>query len=209
METKVGGGGKLQPVDKEQKYTDEVNWRIKWAKDNGVELPLNKDGSLDDLLLGKLYEKKMYEKEKLANFVTRVKNGAVNPSETIELGEITTQAKKDIECLIGIKINATKHVIGATEIAHILNRHGEFGKADHSMATQKDFEDIEKVLCNYDNIKLTEEKSNFRNGNGENAPIILYYKKLDAKTQIVAEAVTDGKKNTLRVLSAYKKEIQK
>jgi len=36
METKVGGGGKLQPVDKEQKYTDEVNWRIKWQNGTGV-----------------------------------------------------------------------------------------------------------------------------------------------------------------------------
>lgn len=38
-------------------YRDEVNERIKWAKENNVELPLNNDGSLNDIRLQKIYEK--------------------------------------------------------------------------------------------------------------------------------------------------------
>lgn len=32
-------------------YSDDVNGRIRWAKDNDVELPLNDDGSVDDIAL--------------------------------------------------------------------------------------------------------------------------------------------------------------
>ena len=37
-------------------YRDEVNERIKWAKENNVELPLNDDGSLNDIRLRELWE---------------------------------------------------------------------------------------------------------------------------------------------------------
>lgn len=36
-------------------YKDGVNERVKWAKENGVDLPLNTDGSLDDLKLQEIY----------------------------------------------------------------------------------------------------------------------------------------------------------
>lgn len=37
-------------------YSDDVNGRIKWAKDNDVELPLNNDGSVDDIALQRLWQ---------------------------------------------------------------------------------------------------------------------------------------------------------
>ncbi len=37
-------------------YSDGVNERIKWAKENGIDLPLNEDGSVDDLKLQELYD---------------------------------------------------------------------------------------------------------------------------------------------------------
>lgn len=46
-------------IDKEgssSSYRDEVNERIKWAKENNVELPLNNDGSLNDIRLRELWE---------------------------------------------------------------------------------------------------------------------------------------------------------
>ena len=42
----------------ESDYPSEINKRIRWAKDSGIELPLNSDGSVDDLRLQKLYETK-------------------------------------------------------------------------------------------------------------------------------------------------------
>ena len=38
----------------ERGYTDKVNDRIAWAKDNEIELPLNADGSIDDIELQRL-----------------------------------------------------------------------------------------------------------------------------------------------------------
>lgn len=45
--------GKFAKQD-ERNYSDSVNDRIKWAKDNDIELPLNADGSVDDIALQKL-----------------------------------------------------------------------------------------------------------------------------------------------------------
>lgn len=58
--------------DKESDYPSEINGRIRWAKDNGIELPLNSDGSVDDLRLQKLYEegeskREMTPAEKIAS----------------------------------------------------------------------------------------------------------------------------------------------
>lgn len=63
--TDKGGGSR-------ETYTRSVNDRIKWAKENGVDLPLNTDGSVDDLKLQELYEKgkdrkKMTPAEKIAS----------------------------------------------------------------------------------------------------------------------------------------------
>lgn len=52
-----GKDGRFSNKDKSD-YSSEVNERIRWAKDNGIELPLNADGSLDDLRLQRLYETK-------------------------------------------------------------------------------------------------------------------------------------------------------
>lgn len=54
-------------IDKEgssSSYRDEVNERIKWAKENNVELPLNNDGSLNDIRLQKIYNEKKEDRIK-------------------------------------------------------------------------------------------------------------------------------------------------
>lgn len=48
-------------------YREEVNERIKWAKENNVELPLNDDGSLNDIRLQKLYNENKEVTEKKAD----------------------------------------------------------------------------------------------------------------------------------------------
>lgn len=65
MAEKTGAGGRPQEFNKrngryEERdgYSAEVNERIRWAKDNGIELPLNSDGSVDNVALQKMYEEK-------------------------------------------------------------------------------------------------------------------------------------------------------
>lgn len=54
-------GGKFTEKggDSRDSYTQSVNERIRWAKENGVDLPLNIDGSVDDLKLQKMYEERI------------------------------------------------------------------------------------------------------------------------------------------------------
>lgn len=51
------GDGKFAKQNSDS-YSDGVNERIKWAKENGVELPYNHDGSLDDVKLQILNKEK-------------------------------------------------------------------------------------------------------------------------------------------------------
>lgn len=44
-----GDDGKF--TDGNGSYSDGVNERIEWSKENGIELPLSSDGSVDDLKL--------------------------------------------------------------------------------------------------------------------------------------------------------------
>ncbi len=50
-------------TNKQGVYQERVNDRIKWAKENGVELPLNADGTVDDLKLQKLKRSSLSKKE--------------------------------------------------------------------------------------------------------------------------------------------------
>ena len=50
------GDGKFTSGSGTSDYSSGVDKRIQWAKDNDIDLPLNDDGSLDDLALQKLYD---------------------------------------------------------------------------------------------------------------------------------------------------------
>lgn len=70
MAEKTGAGGRPQEYNKEngrygssgagnvssnEEYQKQVNARIKWANENGIKLPFNEDGSLNDIKLQELY----------------------------------------------------------------------------------------------------------------------------------------------------------
>ncbi len=63
-----GNGGN----DGDGGYSDGVNKRINWAKENGIELPLNEDGSVDDLKLQELYEANAEKKKTSAEKIVEV-----------------------------------------------------------------------------------------------------------------------------------------
>ncbi len=60
--------GKFTDKNKNKSYVDQVNERVKWAIENGIDLPLSSDGSVDDL---KLQEK----------INSGGKSGALNPDK--------------------------------------------------------------------------------------------------------------------------------
>lgn len=152
------------------------------------------------------------EKPSIADFVARVKSGKAKPNEVLDLGKITDKARKDIENLTGQKINAIYHVISANEIRHIDKGHGEQGKSDNSMSTVKDYEQIPKVLSDYDFVDLVRNKKGeidttraYLDRNGKPARLIKFTKIYPNQEQYVIEAVNDSK-GRLHIISSYKKK---
>ena len=97
-DSKHPGNKKGRPSDRsESDYPAEINKRIRWAKDNGIELPLNSDGSVDDLRLQKLYAEEKQHAEALSDFISRVKRGEAKAGEIFELGKVSYRTKADIE----------------------------------------------------------------------------------------------------------------
>ncbi len=98
-------------------YSDGVNERIKWAKENGIDLPLNEDGSVDDLKLQEFYEenhtkKKMTPAEKIASVHIDFTRDNILPElneDTLEkLGE--EKNRKVLLKASTIKRNLGKHI---------------------------------------------------------------------------------------------------
>ena len=95
-------------------------------------------------------------------------------------------------------------------IRHIESRHGINGEADRSMANADDIAKIGFVLDNYDEVVfLKNEKGEIvRNGNyntkyGKPAPLLLYVKKING-FYCVVEAVNDGRRKRLDIITAYR-----
>ena len=96
-------------------YHDEVKARLRWARENGVELPLNADGSLDDISLQRLYHnrenKKMTPDEKIASVhIDFSKDNVLPELNERELTQIGAKRNK--------KILLKKSVIDRNREAH-------------------------------------------------------------------------------------------
>ena len=148
----------------------------------------------------------------LVRFIESVRS--VSKDEANRFGyrvsEIGERQRADAERLIGEKINARSNFIGGSEIHHIDYRHGENGAADHSMANTEDMARIGYVLENYDNVDLlTDENGTIKTSgaytakDGRPSPIIIYVKKVNGFHSVV-EAVNDGKRGRLNIISSYK-----
>jgi len=127
------------------------------------------------------------------------------------VSKVSDKQKADIEKLTGEPLNADNNFIKGDRIVHIEERHGKNGKADQSMADSKDIARIGYVLENYDAVDfLRDEKngeivtnSNYTAKNGMPSPLLIYVKKVNG-FYIVVEAVNDGKRRRLNIVSAYK-----
>ena len=103
--------------------------------------------------------------------------------------------------------------IDGTGIGHIENRHGEYGRADHSMETEdakrlipwaaQNAERGRFVLDGKGALKLSER---FYNRDGSRAPEISLEKAIDSDTIYVSECVPDSKKKRIWITSAYIKK---
>lgn len=140
----------------------------------------------------------------LCNFIKDVRDG----KDTIPLtvGFVSEEMAIEIFNLTGLSVEGNRIVIGADDIRHILNRHGKEGKADNSMANDKDIARLSYVLSNYDSIEWNGETSNlYYTKDGKNAPKIVIKKRIDG-TYYVIEVVSDSKQKRNVVCTIYLKK---
>lgn len=144
---------------------------------------------------------------KIKSFVQSVKNGDTTFKRE-RISAVSKRAATDIKAILGIDVSGYTNNINTNGVQHIVNRHGERGEHDTTMAVDDDVARVGWVLENYDYVEpLTENgnqlySSEFRNSNNNPAPQIRFVKKIDGSYYVV-EAVCENKYKKLWVQSAY------
>ena len=136
----------------------------------------------------------------IAEYIEKVrKKEYVKP---LEIGIISENVAKDIQDITGINTLGNKGILDKNTVQHIDKRHGINGIADRCMADDSTLSRIRYVLNNYDGINKGRGTRYIRLADGQPAPTVVFYKKINGIYYVV-EAVTDAKSKMNRIMSAY------
>ena len=139
---------------------------------------------------------------KIVEFIQAVKNKTAWKGQKIVTGTVNDRLGAEIKSLTGIDLSGKEHRMNTNAVEHILRRHGENGKADHSMQDPNDIARVQWVLDHYDGIRKGDQSGGYKNKDGSPAIPIEVYKKIDG-TYYVVEAVVDAQSGYLGMVSAY------
>ena len=145
--------------------------------------------------------------QKLKSFAQSVKAGD-KTFRREKISDLTDRAASDIGELLNIDVSGYTNNINTNGMQHIINRHGENGSHDSTMANDNDIARVGWVLENYDSVEIVEDdgkqtfSAEFRDSNNNPAPQIRFIKKIDG-TYYVVEAACENKYKKLWVQSAY------
>ena len=147
-----------------------------------------------------------YSNPNISDFAERVISGKSLPKEKLYLNPVTSRAVNDIKDILGIDVSGYKVSMDSNAVRHIVKRHGANGKADDSMSNLSDWEKIQYVLENYDNVEYGGKASGYttvkENGKTRLADSVLYSKKING-TFYVVEAVPVTNAKALNIVTAY------
>ena len=147
-----------------------------------------------------------YSNPMIRGFVEKVMGGSTKPKDKIYLNNVRERAVNDIKDILGVDVTGYKVALDENTVKHIAKRHGKNGKADSSMANLSDWEKIQYVLEDYDNIEYGGKASGYttvkENGKTGLADTVTYSKKING-TYYVVEAVPVTNAKTLNVVTAY------
>ena len=117
----------------------------------------------------------------------------------------------------GLDISGYKNILKGNALRHIDKRHGENGRADHSLADINDLSRINYVIENADGAALLTKDDvdsetwrlsrEYNNADNTPAPLIRFYKAVNG-TYYVVEAVPDSAAHRIAVVSAYMKKAK-
>ena len=140
----------------------------------------------------------------LKKYIEDALSGKLPKKSFYKINEIIPQRlAKDIERLIGFSVKDFGNEISPNHIKHINDRHGESGKADHSMKDISNFARIGYIIENYDRVIKGDINREYRNKDGSPSHNIVLQKKIADNYYYVVEAVPDANKKILHVVSAH------
>ena len=119
---------------------------------------------------------------------------------------LSDDASTRIEELTAKHVEGNRVVLDVNAVEHIINRHGECGKADTSMSNIDDIARIGYVISNYDSIEYNGVMTTgYLDENGKPSPMVLISKRIDG-TFYVVEAVNSSKRKRNYIVTAYIKK---
>ena len=149
---------------------------------------------------------------RIVDFINKVKglqNENYKKKIKMAVAQVTPRQIKEIQTLTNIDTTGFNHSLSGGALQHIEKRHGENGKADHSMATPEDIARIAYVLDNYDKVDILRDKkgqiktsNEYKNADGSSAIMVQFVKRIDGHYYVV-EAVPDSKAHEIAIVSAY------
>lgn len=172
-----------------------------------------KSASKKGPILGVDFEKIKYDHAPIdtgvIHFTDAVNSGSLKKGESYLLNSVSPKMANDVSNLVGFDVNGYKMQMRTNAIEHIEKRHGADGIHDKSMANKKDLAKIQYVLDNYDNVVLEQKKSkSYSNSDGKLTQQVVFSKRING-TYYIVEAVPQTKKETLEVVSVFKKKAKK
>lgn len=147
--------------------------------------------------------------EELEKYIEDVINGEkVSPALTVK-DEITDRLAAAIESTVGVNAKKYRVEIRPTEVAHIWNRHGTHGAADHSMKKIENIARMGYVLDNFDDVVPGGRKSKaFKNSDNTLAETVEIKKRIGNSIYHVVEAVPVTKARKMNTITAFIEDIK-
>ena len=182
---------------------DNVRLSVSEGSDKGVRTPEEIKIGIDTADFIESVSK-MLDQSKISK--RKFKIGAISEAHREIIEEIMQEINP------GFSANDYELWIDGTGAEHINARHGENGKADHTMASREDRELIpwaantpdggELIRDDFGNVKLS---NRYFNADGSKAPQIRLHKEVGGDIVYVSECVPDARNKRIYITSAYKK----
>lgn len=139
----------------------------------------------------------------------KIRNGDYNQNDKVEFGKVPDAIAQQLKEITGTDVTGYKMVVEARILDHILRDHGRSGKADQLMADDVDVARMGNVLANPDEIRQGDPSTayfQFDKSKGKNrpSPTVIYEKGEGNLSYYVIHTVTDSKKKTLYVVTAFR-----
>ena len=147
--------------------------------------------------------------EDVLDFIDEARSKGQESVAPIAVAEISAAQAETLKNLNGADYTGYSVCLTGGAIAHIDKRHGIKGKADRSMADDRDLARIGWVINNFDSVEVSQKKNKrLTNTGGTASDIFVFTKRINGQYFVAMAAPVTGKR-AMYVLSAYKSGQQK